>query len=91
MDFITLDVLLSLAGCVLIVGIVTEALKLYFKNINPLWLNFFTSLFIGIIRIFVVGDLSPAGILTGILNVFVIMLAAGGGYDTITSLLKRTE
>lgn len=91
MEFITLDVLLSLAGCVLIVGIITEALKIYFKKINPLWLNFFVSLIIGIVRIFVIGDMTATGILTGILNVFVIMLAAGGGYDTITSLLKRTE
>lgn len=91
MEFITLDLLLSLAGCVLIVGIVTEALKLYFKKINPLWLNFFVSLLIGIIRIFVLGDFTAVGIITGILNVFVIMLAAGGGYDTVSHLLPSKK
>lgn len=91
MDFITLDMLLSLAGCVVVVGLVTEALKKYFKNINALWLNFFISLIIGVLRIFVVGDLTIAGIITGILNIFVIMLAAGGGYDTAKAIFSKKE
>ncbi len=91
MEFITLDMLLSLAGCVMIVAIVTEALKKYFANINALWLNFICSLIIGILRIFVVNDFTANGIITGILNIFVIMLAAGGGYDTVKSILKGSE
>ena len=91
MDFITLDMLLSLAGCVVVVGLVTEALKLYFKKINALWLNFIVSLIIGVVRIFVVNDLSLAGIVTGVLNIFVIMLAAGGGYDTVKSIFSKKE
>lgn len=91
MEFITLDMLLSLAGCVAVVAIVTQALKQYFKNINPLWLNFFTSITIGVIRMFVVADFSAAGIVTGILNIFVIMLAAGGGYDTVKSIFTKSE
>lgn len=86
MEFIALDMLLSLAGCVVVVGIITEVLKIYFKKINALWLNFFVSLIIGVVRIFVVGDLSVSGVVTGILNIFVIMLAAGGGYDTVKSI-----
>ena len=91
MEFITLDMLLSLAGCVMIVAIVTEALKKYFSKINALWLNFTCSLLIGILRIFVIKDFSIEGIITGVLNIFVIMLAAGGGYDTVKSILKGSE
>lgn len=91
MEFITLDMLLSLAGCVAIVAIVTQALKTYFKKLNPLLLNLICSVIIGIIRIFVVNDMSINGIVTGILNIFVIMLAAGGGYDTIKSIIKGGE
>lgn len=88
MEFITLDMLLSLAGCVAIVAIITQSLKNYFTKINALWLNLIVSLIIGVIRIFVVKDLSTTGIITGILNIFVIMLAAGGGYDTIKTITK---
>ena len=91
MEFITLDMLLSLAGCVAIVAIVTQALKTYFKKLNPLLLNLMCSVIIGIIRIFVINDMSINGIITGILNIFVIMLAAGGGYDTIKSIIKGGE
>ena len=91
MEFITLDMLLSLAGCVAIVAIITQALKTYFKKLNPLLLNLMCSVIIGIIRIFVVNDMSINGIVTGILNIFVIMLAAGGGYDTIKSIIKGGE
>lgn len=91
MEFITLDMLLSLAGCVAIVAIVTQALKTYFKKLNPLLLNLICSVIIGIIRIFIVNDMSINGIVTGILNIFVIMLAAGGGYDTIKSIIKGGE
>lgn len=91
MEFISLDMLLSLAGCVMIVAIVTEALKKYFTKINALWLNFTCSLIIGILRVFVVNDFTVNGIITGILNIFVIMLAAGGGYDTVKSIFKGGE
>lgn len=91
MEFITLDMLLSLAGCVAIVAIITQSLKHYFTKINALLINLIVSVIIGIIRIFVVKDLSTTGIITGILNIFVIMLAAGGGYDTIKTIVKGGE
>jgi len=91
MEFISLDMLLSLAGCVTIVAIVTEALKKYFTKSNALWLNFTCSLIIGVLRIFIIKDFSMEGIVTGILNIFVIMLAAGGGYDTVKSIFKGGE
>ena len=91
MEFITLDMLLSLAGCITIVAIVTQSLKHYFTKINALWINLIVSVIIGVIRIFVVKDLSATGIITGILNIFVIMLSAGGGYDTIKTIIKGGE
>ena len=91
MEFITLDMLLSLAGCVAIVAIITQALKHYFNKINALWLNLIVSIIIGVIRIFVVKDLSATGIITGVLNIFVIMLAAGGGYDTIKTIFTPVK
>lgn len=91
MEFITLDMLLSLAGCVTIVAVVTEALKKYFTKINALWLNLICSIIVGAIRIYFVSDFTANGIITGILNIFVIMLAAGGGYDTVKSIVKGGE
>ncbi len=91
MEFITLDMFLSLAGCVVIVTIITQALKQYFKKINALWLNFFVSLLVGVLRIVILRDFDFNSIVTGILNIFVIMLAAGGTYDTAKSILNKEE
>lgn len=89
MDFITMDMFLTLAGCVIIVALIVQALKVYFAKVNALLLNFIISLVIGVIRIFVVGDFTWKGIILGILNVFVIMLAAGGGYDTVKTITSK--
>lgn len=91
MEFITLDMLLSLAGCVAIVGIVTQALKIYFKKTDPIWLNFSVSIIVGLIRIFVLKDWSASGIILGVMNVFVIMFAAAGGYDTVKTIVSPKE
>ena len=89
MDFITMDMFLTLAGCVIIVALIVQALKVYFTKVNALLLNFIISLVVGVIRIFVVGDFTWKGIILGILNVFVIMLAAGGGYDTVKTITSK--
>ena len=86
MEFISLDMLLSLGGCFTVVMIVTEALKKYFTKINALWLNLICSVIIGCLRILVIKDFTLEGIITGVLNTFVIMLAAGGGYDFIKNI-----
>lgn len=90
MKFIEIDMFLSLAGCIFIVAMMVQALKQFIK-INPHILNITCSALIGIIRIFVVNDLSWTGILTGILNVFVIYLAATGGYETVKQATKKEE
>lgn len=82
MEFISIDVFMSLAGCVLVVALITQALKQCLKGVDPLILNFAVSVIIGVIRIFVINDYSFEGVVTGALNIFVLMLAAGGGYDT---------
>ena len=89
MDFITMDMFLTLAGCIVVVMLIVEALKIYFKQINALLLNFITSIIVGVTRILIIGDFTWQGILLGILNIFVIMLAAGGGYDTVKTITSK--
>ena len=90
MEFIEIKMFLSLAGCLFIVAMMVQVLKQFIK-INPHWLNIICSTIIGIIRIFVLNDLSWTGILTGILNIFVIYLGATGGYETVKQLTKKEE
>lgn len=86
MDLITLDMFLTLAGCIAVVGIITEACKYIpgVKNIPSLWTNFIISAVVGIIRMCVVGDFSAGGITDGILNIFVILVATSGTYEVLS-------
>ena len=90
MEFIEIKMFLTLAGCLTIVAMMVQVLKQFIK-INPHILNIACSTLIGVIRIFVINDLSWQGILTGILNIFVIYLGATGGYETIKQLSKKEE
>lgn len=90
MEFIDIKMFLSLAGCLFVVAIMVQVLKQFIK-VNPHILNISCSALIGIIRIFVVNDLSWTGILTGILNIFVIYLGATGGYETVKQFTKKEE
>lgn len=90
MEFIEIKMFLTLAGCLTIVAMMVQVLKQFIK-INPHILNIACSTIIGIARIFIVNDLSWAGILTGILNIFVIYLAATGGYETVKQVTKKEE
>ncbi len=87
-DFITMDMLISLAGCILIVTAVTQIAKRYI-NINAKWFTLVFSIIIAIARIIVVGDFSLMGIVLGILNIIPIMFGAIGGYETVVKPIAR--
>lgn len=83
MELITIDMFLTLAGCVTVVGLLTEASKHIplIEKVSPMIVNFVLSVIVGIIRLFVVGDFSGEGILLNVLNIFVILVATSGTYE----------
>ena len=92
MDFITIDMFLTLVGCVSVVGILTEASKHIpvLNKVSSLWINFILSVIVGVIRICAIGDFSFDGIILGILNIFVILVATSGTYEVFTHTKTAT-
>ena len=90
MDFITMEMFLTLAGCLVIVAIITQAIKNIppLKDINSAWSALIVSTVVGIIRLFFVADFSATGITLGILNIFVIFLASIGGYESVKQITQ---
>lgn len=86
MDLITLEMLTTLAGCIAIVGILTQACKYIPKvrNISSLWVNFIISVIVGVLRMFVLKDFSVEGIILGILNIAVIIVSTSGTYEVLS-------
>lgn len=91
MEFITSDMFLTFAGCLAIVALVTQVIKSLppLDKINTLWTTFGISILVGVIRLFLIGDLTAQGITMGVLNILAIYLGAIGGYETVKQITKK--
>ena len=93
MDLITLDMFMTLAGCIAVVGILTEASKHIpgVCKISPMWINFILATIVGIIRLCVVNDFTAQGITLGVLNIFVILVATSGTYELAKNTVNAVK
>ena len=88
-NFITVDMFLSLTGCLTIVTTATQLLKKYI-NYDAKWLALIFSAIVTAIRIIVVGDYSTIGIITGIFNIIPILFGSIGGYELLVKPIANT-
>ena len=89
-QFITGDMFLSLAGCILIVSGGVELLKQY-TSLNPLWLNLIISSLVTAVRISFVGDFSFKEIILGVFNLIPILLGSTGSYEFLKNILRSVS
>lgn len=81
-EFITIEMLGTLTGCSLIVTLLTQVFKQYIPStIDSKWLALIFSIIVGTLRIFYVGEFNYAGIVTGIINIFVLLAISIGIYE----------
>lgn len=93
-DFITIEMLGTLVGCSIIVSLLTQVLKKYIpETVDTKWLALLFSVIVGVLRIFYIADFTYAGIVTGIINIFVLLAISVGIYEiansTYTSIKKE--
>lgn len=91
LDFITMEMFLSFAGCLAVVAILTQSVKSLpgLNKVNSLWSTFIVAILVGVIRMIFMADFSVQGIVIGILNIFAIYLGAIGGYETIKQIVQK--
>ena len=81
-DFITIEILSTMVGCSAVSTLLTQVLKKYLpNNVDPKWMTLFCCIFVGVLRIFFVGKFDFAGIVSGILNIFVLLGTSIGIYE----------
>lgn len=93
-DFISVEMLGTLVGCSVIVSLLTQVIKKYVpETVDTKWLALLFSFIIGVLRIFYVADFTYAGIVAGIINIFVLLAVSIGIYEiansTYTSIKKE--
>ncbi len=86
-EFISIDMFMSLTGCIMLVCTLVQILKGYIA-ISPLWLNLVCSFFISSLRIIFKEDFSFKGILLGLMQIIPILLGASGTYEVLKNILN---
>ena len=87
-EFISIEILSTMAGCSLVITLLTQIIKKYLpEKIDTKWLALVFSIIVGVLRIFYVGVFDFAGIVSGILNIFVLLGASVGLYEVGKSVL----
>lgn len=84
-EFVHKDSFNSLAGCSVIVGVMTQALKLLIP-LNPLIIVFVMSIIVSVVKVILSNDYSRQNIMLAVINVFPLALTAAGGYDLIKTV-----
>lgn len=87
-EFISIEILSTMAGCSLVITLLTQVFKKYLpEKIDTKWLALVFSIIVGVLRIFYVGVFDFVGIVSGILNIFVLLGASVGLYEVGKSVL----
>ena len=89
-EFISIEILGTIAGCSAIITLLTQVFKKFLpENVDTKWLALTFSIIIGVIRLIYVGQFDFAGIVSGIINIFVLLGVAVGIYEIGTSVVNK--
>ena len=91
-DFVSIEILGTIAGCSALITVLTQIFKRYLPDkIDTKWLALVFSIIIGVLRIFYVGQFDYAGIVSGIINIFILLSVSIGIYEIGDSTGKKLE
>ena len=89
-DFISIEILGTIAGCSAIITLLTQVFKKFLpEKFDTKWLALIFSVIIGGLRIIYVGQYDFAGIVSGIINIFVLLGVSIGIYEVGTSVVNK--
>lgn len=81
-EFVSIEILGTIAGCSLIITLLTQVFKKYLpEKIDTKWLALIFSVIVGVLRIIYLQQFDFAGITSGIFNIFVLLAAAIGIHE----------
>lgn len=91
-EFVSIEFLGTIAGCSAIITILTQIFKKYLpESLNSKWLALAFSIIIGVLRIIYVGQFDFAGIVSGIINIFILLGVSIGIYEVGGSAVEKIK
>lgn len=89
-EFVSIEILSTIAGCSVIITLLTQIFKQYLpEKFDTKWLALIFSVIIGGLRIIYIGQYDFAGIVSGIINIFVLLGVSIGIYEVGTSVVNK--
>ena len=89
-EFISIEILGTIAGCSAVITLLTQVFKKYLpEKFDTKWLALIFSVIIGGLRIVYIGQFDFAGIVSGIINIFVLLGVSVGLYEVGASVLNK--
>ena len=91
-EFVSIEFLGTIAGCSAIITILTQIFKKYLpENLDIKWLALAFSIIIGVLRIIYIGQFDFAGIVSGIINIFILLGISVGIYEIGDSAVAKIK
>lgn len=91
-EFVSIEILGTIAGCSAIITILTQVFKKYLpEKLNTKWLALVFSIIIGVLRIVYVGQFDFAGIVSGVINIFILLGISIGIYEIGDSAIDKLK
>ena len=91
-EFVSIEILGTIAGCSAIITLLTQVFKQYLpEKIDTKWLALVFSILIGVLRIVYIGQFDFAGIVSGIINVFILLSISIGIYEIGGSAIESVK
>lgn len=91
-EFVSIEILGTIAGCSAIITLLTQVFKKYLpEKIDTKWLALVLSVIIGGLRIIYVGQYDFAGIVSGIINVFILLSISIGIYEISDTAVEKIK
>lgn len=91
-EFVSIEILGTIAGCSAVITLLTQVFKKYLpEKLDTKWLALIFSIIIGVLRIIYVGQFDFAGIVSGVINIFVLLGVSVGLYEVGTSVINKLK
>lgn len=89
-EFVGIEILGTITGCSAMITLLTQVFKKFLPDTTDTkWLALIFSVVIGLLRIIYVGEFGFAGIISGILNIFILLGGSIGIYEIISSVVIK--
>lgn len=89
--FVTLDMFLNFAFCVTVVAVLVQLIKTKLTKVDTWIILLVISTLVMAINFVVKADFTWQGILTAIINIFVVAISASGSYEAVTKVAQAAK